>query len=263
MTMTVEKPLRYKTQSDVDVWIARLPTYELASDRDEQPPKVAVFDHVRPDSFTGHRECAAVLLRDIAPVRRVTQGRVSAQVLTANPDMSWPHPVWRRHTEGMRISLLVSGTAWFDIDGVGEVSFSANDSWCLVDGVDHALLEASSDFELLEIELRGPIRSEHGPTVSATADMYLLRGAYTYRPITQFGGTRKPDGGTSAALRAGAAAQGSSRGNSLVHVWDGCPWHLHDKGIQCGYVTAGSADIEAEGIGVIDAGPGTFWFQRV
>lgn len=53
-------------------------------------------------------------------------------------------------------AVTAAGTAWIDLAGIGEEFFSANDSWCMPDGLGHELLEASSDFELLEIEIPVP-----------------------------------------------------------------------------------------------------------
>jgi len=243
--------------SDLEVWIARLPKFELG--RDGSDLDTAVFDHLQPNSFAVHPECAAVLLRDIGTVEKHTAGRVSAQVLRANPALSWPQPPWRRRTEGTRISLLVCGTAWFDIDGAGEESFSANDSWCVPEGVDHVLLEASSDFELLEIEFRA--MAGDPATTPAVPDLLMLYGTYSYRSVPVLGGSAagchdqldRPDAGTALSL------------NLHDHPptgWAGCPWHLHDEGVQCGYLTTGSAQIEVDRIGVVEAQAGTFWMQQ-
>jgi quercetin dioxygenase-like cupin family protein len=257
-------------ESDVEVWVARLPNFGLDRAGPESPAipesarepgnEVAAFDYPRPDSFVTHPECRAVLIRDMHAVRTYTKGRASSRVLKANPDVPWPQPPWRRHTTGTRISLLVRGTAWFDIDGAGEVAFSANDSWCLTRGVGHGLLEASSDFELLEIELAGA--GEGGVKDDATPDgeMYMLYGSYSYRPITRFGGHEPPAHGATAAA---PDLPADERISPLLHVWDGYPWHFHDHGIQCGYVTSGSARIEVQGFGIVDADPGTFWFQQL
>lgn len=241
--------------SDLEVWITRLPKYELqdiGSDFD-----TAVFDHLHSDSFVVHPDCAAALAREIDTVDKHTAGQVSARVLKANPALSWPQPPWRRRAEGTRISLLHSGTVWFDIAGVGEESFSTNDSWCIPDSIEHTLLEASSDFELLEIDFKStPGGSSPGPD-----EMLMLYGSYSYRPISRVGGPGPARHDRTDRLDAGAALSLNLHQHPPTG-WAGCPWHLHEEGVQCGYLTAGSAQIEVEGAGVVEARAGTFWLQR-
>lgn len=235
--------------SDLEVWIARLPEYELGT----PTTSPAAFAHLRDDSFVPHDECAAVLLREMPEIHKYTNGMVTARVLKANPDRDWPQPAWARRARGTRLSLLVSGNVWFEIDGVGEVSFSANDSWCVSAGVEDALLEASRDFELLEIEFEGHGASG-GPASPPADEMLLLYGTYRYRSIPRFGPGVK-----------GLAREGTGLSLSLRDDppggWAGCPWHLHERGVQFGYLTTGSAYIDIEGVGGIEAQPGTFWVQ--
>src|SRR5690625_170914 len=160
-------PLRMArpTESGLVVWITRLPGFQLRSDQaygngvDSSlasdstlfpRSNLAVFDHPGPHSFVRLDEFPAVLCRDMTAVARASRGQVVARVLSANPAEPWPQPPWRRRTTGARVSLLVSGSVWFHLAGTGEESFSAKDSWYLPPGFDYALLEASSDFELLE-----------------------------------------------------------------------------------------------------------------
>ncbi|MGV0794522.1 hypothetical protein [Mycolicibacterium sp. XJ1819] len=220
---------------------------------------MAVFDHLRPHSFVCVDEFPSILCREMTAVTAAAHGQVMARVLKANPARPWPQPPWRRRTAGARISLLIAGTVWFDLAGTGEESFSANDSWCLPAGLDHSLLEASSDLELLEIELPGP-RGSSDPT-STIPEMLMLFASYSYRPIPRFAGpvhTEHPPTDTADP----SAALSLRLDDSAPHGWAGCPWHLHDQGIQCGYLTSGSAHIDVEGLGVVDARPGTFWLQQ-
>lgn len=242
---------------DLEVWITRLPKYEL--DCTGSGSATAIFDHLHDDSFAVHPTFPAVLVREIAAVEKQTAGQVSARVLRANPAVSWPQPPWRRLTEGTHVSLLRSGTTWFDIDGFGEESFSTNDSWRIPTDVGHTLLEASSDFELLEIEFRG---AQGETTTSPLPDeVLMLYGSYSYRPIASLGGsTPVADDGTQ-PLGAGNALSLKLH-NHPPAGWAGCPWHLHDEGIQCGYLTTGSAHIEVEGVGLVEAKAGTFWLQQ-
>lgn len=264
-------------EADLEVWIARLPGYQLRPNlsdgrefTDRPPPvgmtdshasDVAVFDHLRPDSFVSDDQFPAVLRRDITTVSAHTHGQVIARVLRANPAREWPQPPWRRRTTGPRISLLLSGTVWFDFADFGEQAFSAHDSWSLPSGLDHALLEASCDFALLEIEL--PAAPGAKRAVDTTIpEMLMLYATYSYRAIPSFG---KP-----VNHRANAPTETAGPGGTLSlklddkapDAWAGCPWHLHDRGIQFGYLTSGTARMEIEGIGVVDALPGTFWLHQ-
>jgi hypothetical protein len=141
---------------------------------------------------------------------------------------------------------------------LGEESFSAHDSWSVPHGVRHALLEASSDLELLEIEFRGV--AGNGPA-STSMEMLMLYGSYSYRAIPRFAGSPPAAGEVSNQIGAGAALSLKLHDHPPTG-WAGCPWHLHDEGIQCGYLTTGSARIDVEGLGVVEAQAGTFWLQQ-
>lgn len=256
-------------KSDLEVWIARLPGLDLplpvrngygADSTDLHGSGMAVFDHLRPDSFIQHEEFPAVLCREMTAVAAGSGGHVMARVLKANPALPWPQPPWRRRTAGARISLLVAGTVWFDIAGVGEESFSATDSWCLPASLDHTLLEASADFELLEIELPHPVGSPVAP--SGIPEMLMLYGTYSYRPVPCYGKPTEHAEYPSAEPAEPGTALSVRLDDSAPNGWAGCPWHLHDQGIQCGYLASGTARMNVEGLGVVDAGPGTFWMQQ-
>lgn len=261
--------------SDLEVWIARLPGFalrpagsnghlvdQLLGADSTKPPgsAMAVFDHLQPDSFVHLDEFPAVLCREMTTVTEASGGQVIARVLKANPERPWPQPAWPRRTSGARINLLIAGTVWFHIAGLGEESFSANDSWCLPASLDHALLEASSDFELLEIEL--PLASDSSAKTVAVPEMLMLYATYSYRPIPTFAtavehsdypSTESPSPGNALALKLDRRAPSG---------WAGCPWHLHEAGVQCGYLASGSARMDVEGLGIVDAAPGTFWLQQ-
>jgi hypothetical protein len=264
-------------ESDLEVWIARLPGYQLRSTpsegrditdspspvgvTDSLASDVAVFDHLRPDSFVRDDQFPAVLRRDITAVSAHTHGQVIARVLRANPAREWPQPPWRRRTTGPRISLLLNGTVWFDLADFGEQAFSAHDSWSLPSGLDHALLEASCDFVLVEIEL--PVAASASHAVDTTIpEMLMLYATYSYRAIPSFGkpATHRANASTGTADPSGTLSL--KLDNKAPDAWAGCPWHLHERGIQFGYVTRGTARMEIEGIGVVDALPGTFWLQQ-
>jgi hypothetical protein len=255
-------------KSDLAVWIAQLPDFELhsplsdgqgddhrprAEKTDPASPEIAVFDHLRPDSFVRLDEFPAVLCREMPAVAAAAHGQVVARVLRADPARPWPHPPWRRRTAGTRISLLVAGTAWFELGDMGEESFSANDSWCLPAGLDHALLEASTDFELLEIEFPGPPNSRVEPLT--VPEMLTLFATYSYRQTPIFG-------------KRVAHSENLAGDPPLVRLDDRAqdgwarPWHLQEQGIQCAYLTRGAARLELKGRGVIDARAGTFWLQQ-
>lgn len=249
-------------ESDLAVWIAQLPDFELPRPREDgrlqsagqkafPDSGITVFDHPRPDSFVRLAEFPAVVCRDMPTVAAATRGQVIGRVLRADPARPWPHPPWRRRTRGYRLHLLVAGTAWFDLDGIGEESFSASDSWCLPADLDYALLEASTDFELVEIEFRVP----SGYSAAAIPEMVTLFATYSYRQPTIFGG------------RTGVAD--SKRGATpLVELDDRAhdgwarPWHLQEQGVQCAYLTRGSVKLELKGRNAVDARAGTFWVQQ-
>lgn len=217
---------------------------------------VAKVDQLRPESFVPHPDYPAVMLRRLGTSREFCPDSISARVLKANPEMSWPQPAWWRRSKGTLISLLVSGTAWFDIAGVGEVSVSSKDSWSLAKGVDYALLEASSDFHMLEIELGDIGEQQRWPLDGLST----FQGKYSYRPVTHFVGRTRQ--GTNGPARTNFGDPPFvSLPDNLHRVWDGCPWRITDHTIQFGYITAGAATIELEGIGVVDADLGTFWIQ--
>ncbi|ODQ96374.1 hypothetical protein [Mycolicibacterium holsaticum] len=220
---------------------------------------MAVFDHFRPHSFVCRDDFPAILCRDMTTVTAAAHGQVMARVLKANPVRPWPQPPWRRRTTGARISLLVAGTVWFDFAGIGEESFSANDSWCLPADLDHTLLEASSDLELLEIEF--PVPPGSPDLNSAIPEMLMLFASYSYRPIPCFGKPAHTEHPPAQTADPGAALS-LRLDDTAPSGWAGCPWHLHDQGIQCGYLTSGTARIDVEGLGVVDARPGTFWLQQ-
>lgn len=254
--------------SDLAVWIAQIPDFEL-----RPPPRngygvdqtlhayttgspgseIAVFDHLRPDSFVCLDEFPTLLCRDMPAVTAASHGQVVTRVLKANPMRPWPQPPWRRRTTGVRISLLISGTAWFDLAGIGEESFSANDSWCLPEGLDHALLEASTDFELLEIEFPGLPGSR--VESSTVPEVLTLFATYSYRQTPVFGGrvdyTEGPPVAPPLVISDDRAHDGWAR-----------PWHLQEQGIQCAYLTRGAARLELNNRGIIDARAGTLWLQQ-
>lgn len=255
-----------RAAGDVEFWVLRLPaagalphtgTAVNATSPESLTPTpnrhVAALDQLAAQSFAPHPECSAVMLRQLGATVEFGDDIFSARVLKANSETPWPHPAWWRRSSGSLISLLVSGTAWFDIAGVGEVSVSAKDSWSLAAGVDHALLEASSDFQLLEIELedRG-----HWPLEGVS----IFQGKYSYRPVTHFVATIRNESNRSARRNIGDPPFVSLPDNP-DRVWDGWPWRVTENTLQFGYITAGSAPIALEGIGVVDAEPGTFWYQ--
>lgn len=251
-------------KSDVEVWIARLPGFELRPPRlngdDPSVSELAVFDHLSPHSFIRLDEFPAVLCRDMTALTEATHGQMVARVLKADPARPWPQPPWRRRTTGARFSLLVAGTAWFDLGGVGEESFSANDSWCLPDGLDHVLLEASTDFELLEIEF--PVQPSAPVLTSTIPEMLMLYATYSHRPTPYFGMPAEATEGPLSEPADPGIAPPLRLDDKACSGWTGCPWHLHDHGVQCGYLTSGTAQIDADGVGVVDARPGTFWLQQ-
>ncbi|CAJ1500414.1 hypothetical protein [[Mycobacterium] burgundiense] len=261
-------------EPDLEVWIARLPEYELrpsssrhgdddladAAADDSPVPNIAVFDHWRPDSFVQLDEFPAVLCRDMAAVTAATNGQVEARVLKANPAHPWPQPPWRRRTTGARLCLLIAGTVWFDLAGIGEESFSAKDSWCLPGGLDHALLEASTEFELLEIEL--PVPPGPPSPASDVPEMLMLNATYNYRSVPLFGKPNEHPDYPRVEMADPRSALALRLDDKECSDWAGCPWHLHDQGIQCGYLTSGTAHLDIEGLGLVDAQPGTFWLQQ-
>lgn len=254
--------------SDLAVWIAQLPDLELhvpcgsghgscQTERtdipDEGGSEIAVFDHLRPDSFYRLDEFPAILCRDMPAVTAAAHGQVVARVLKADPARPWPHAPWSRRATGPRLSLLVAGTAWFDLAGVGEESFSANDSWCLPGGTDHVLLEASTDFEMLEIEFPG--RPEACGASSAVPEMLTLFATYSYQHIPIFG---QP----SAHAESPIDAPPTVRLDDRAHNGWARPWHLQEQGIQCAYLTRGAARLEIKGRKIVDVRSGTFWLQH-
>ncbi|MGV0870603.1 hypothetical protein [Mycolicibacterium sp. XJ879] len=254
-------------ESDLAVWIAQLPDFKLrrpcggdgggdgcfplANPSELSGSEVTVFDHLRPDSFVRLVEFPALACRDMPAVAAATQGQVVGRVLRSDPARPWPQPPWRRRTRGFRLNLLVAGTAWFDLDGIGEESFSANDSWCLPGGIDYALLEASTDFELLEIEFLGA----PGYRTTAIPEMVTLFATYSYRQPTIFGERTE-------VTESPSAAAPLVKLDDRAHDGWARPWHLQEQGIQCAYLTRGAAKLELKGRSAVDARAGTFWVQQ-
>ncbi len=249
-------------ETDLAVWIAQLPDFELPRPCEDVPlhtagpntsrdSAITVFDHSRPDSFVRLAEFPAVVCRDMPAVSAATRGQVIGRVLRADPARPWPHPPWRRRTRGYRLNLLVAGTAWFDLDGIGEESFSARDSWCLPSGLEYALLEASTDFELLEIEFRVLA----GCDAAAIPEMVTLFATYSYRQPTIFSARTE-------ATNSASDATPLVRLDDRTHDGWARPWHLQEQGIQCAYLTRGAAKLELKGRNAVDARAGTFWVQQ-
>lgn len=221
----------------------------MAAPNTSRDSAITVFDHPQPDSFVRLAEFPAVVCRDMPAVSAATRGQVIGRVLRADPARPWPHPPWRRRTRGYRLNLLVAGTAWFDLDGIGEESFSARDSWCLPSGLEYVLLEASTDFELLEIEFRVPA----GCDAAAIPEMVTLFATYSYRQPTLFGAE---------VTNSASDATPLVRLDDRAHDGWARPWHLQEQGIQCAYLTRGAVKLELKGRNAVDARAGTFWVQQ-
>lgn len=231
--------------TEFDVWMAHLPGLSVRphTHNGRETAEIAVLDQVGTDSFVPLEEFPPLLCREMPAVSAALDGRVVARVLRADPEQPWPHPPWSRRTTGVRISLLASGTAWFDLAGIGEESFSANDSWCLPGGFEYSLLEASTDFELLEIDFPDWLGEDGATDVPEVSTLFAT---YRWQPTQAFGG---------AEAVTGPPATSEHRDDSR---WVR-PWRVRGRGIECAYLTGGAARLEVERLGVIDARSGTFW----
>lgn len=218
-----------------------------------------MFDHLTPQSFVAHPAFPGLLLRDIKTSERMTAGRVLARVLKADPAATFDPAGYRFEVAGPKISVLVSGSARFDIEGLGEVEFTPQDSWTVPAGNQQRLAGISPDFELLELEF--PNMTSVTAGTAARADMVARYGSDSYRPVAGFDGAVERHLGSLRTETDGGAHAIMLRGNP-PHVWDGSPWHMHHQEIQVAYMTKGTADFEFEGVGIVHTEAGAFWFQQ-
>lgn len=268
-----------KLQSQIESLIARLPKDQsgaeaAAVEPDAEPmvypplpprsPEMTLFspdmfEHLRPDSFASHPDVSGLTLRDLTTAERMTGGRVIARVLKADPSSAVAEKGGILTAVGPKICLLIAGTAHIDIEGAGVVELSTGDSWCVPNGNTQRLLSISPDMELLELEF--PQMEFQTEGSAARADMFMPYHEDSYREIPGFDGAVQRDLNALKEYSQGAAHAVMLRGNP-PHVWDGSPWHMHHQDIQVAYLLAGTADFDFEGVGVVHAGPGTFWFQQ-
>lgn len=88
--------------------------------------------------------------RDLG-ISDATNGMVTALVHRAKgpspKDVRVPH----YHTVQFQMNYVLKGWCRFEFEGEGEHHFEAGDAWLQPPGIQHALLEFSEDFEVLEI----------------------------------------------------------------------------------------------------------------
>jgi hypothetical protein len=219
------------------------------------PPTIfepGMIEQPGPADFVPDGGRDSLLVRTIDGPCRHTSGRLSAQVVRPNPAM--PFTQHRVTTAGMRLGLLVTGMAWVEIDGVGEVCLGTNDAWCLPAGTEYTLVESSDDVDIVEFD----ISAAHAPTGGAEP-VVMHADADSYAVIPHFDAAMQRDLPGVARLAGGAAFATMLRGNPPI-PWISSPWQANaDERLT--YVVEGSGHVQFEGLGVVDVRKGACWYQ--
>ncbi|MGI6871918.1 hypothetical protein [Amycolatopsis sp. 3B14] len=115
--------------------------------------KPDMFMPLEADSFKPIAGFPAADLRPLPAVAKYSGGLANAFVIKANPEYKWQGAPWHTHHLNVHFNYIVKGWALFEFEGVGTVRLEAGTAFYQPPRNRHRELDASSDFEVIAVEL--------------------------------------------------------------------------------------------------------------
>lgn len=122
-------------------------------DLDVKIPQKFVVSHLEPGAFKTHHFRPHLLMRDLG-VADVTDGAVSIYVTKVTQAYSSEvEPGMHYHMPAFQYFYVLRGWQKMYFEGQGEITMWTGSGWLQERGIKHQVLDHSSDFEILVINL--------------------------------------------------------------------------------------------------------------